>query len=219
MTLLFAGHDTTTSTIVVHVLRARPPPGDRRAAAAPSRTRCSSDGAPERRAADLGRAAASSRWCSTRRCASTRRRGSARAARSRRSSSTATRCPRGRSSTTARGPRHHLPDVFERARGVPPRALRAGGARRRCPKGAYVPFGGGSRTCIGMRFGQLEVRAIATLILSRFTLVAARGLRAEIRQMPTISPKRRAADASRSRHARLPPRPAAGRGVAGRTRA
>ena len=47
------------------------------------------------------------------------------------------------------------------------------------PKGAYVPFGGGSRTCIGMRFGQLEVRTIATLILSRCTLSLPDGLPAE----------------------------------------
>ena len=51
-------------------------------------------------------------------------------------------------------------------------------ARAALPKGAYVPFGGGSRTCIGMRFGQLEVRTIATLILSRFTLSLPDGLRA-----------------------------------------
>jgi cytochrome P450 len=57
------------------------------------------------------------------------------------------------------------------------------------PKGAYVPFGGGSRTCIGMRFGQLEVRAIATLILSRCTLSLPDSFRLSIRQMPTISPK------------------------------
>ena len=60
-----------------------------------------------------------------------------------------------------------------RARGVPPRALHAE-AKAALPKGAYVPFGGGSRTCIGMRFGQLEIRTIATLILARFTLLAAR---------------------------------------------
>ena len=47
----------------------------------------------------------------------------------------------------------------------------------------------GSRTCIGMRFGQLEVRTIATLLLSRFTLSLADGFKLSVRQMPTISPK------------------------------
>jgi len=31
-----------------------------------------------------------------------------------------------------------------------------------------VPFGAGSRICIGMRFGQLEIKAIATALLRRF---------------------------------------------------
>jgi len=57
------------------------------------------------------------------------------------------------------------------------------------PKGAYVPFGGGSRTCIGMRFGQLEVRTIATLLLSRFGFSLPADFELKIRQMPTISPK------------------------------
>ena len=43
-------------------------------------------------------------------------------------------------------------------------------SRAALPKGAYVPFGGGSRTCIGMRFGQLEIKAIATAVLRRFRL-------------------------------------------------
>ena len=41
-------------------------------------------------------------------------------------------------------------------------------ARKRIPKGAYVPFGGGSRICLGMRFGQAEIRAIATAVSERF---------------------------------------------------
>jgi cytochrome P450 len=83
---------------------------------------------------------------------------------------------------------HHLNDVFPKADEFRPERF-APEARAALPKGAYVPFGGGSRTCIGMRFGQLEVRTIATLILSRCTLSVPEDYRLSIRQMPTISPK------------------------------
>ncbi len=83
---------------------------------------------------------------------------------------------------------HHLPDVFAEPEEFRPERF-APEARAALPKGAYVPFGGGSRTCIGMRFGQLEVRAIATLILSRCTLSVPDDFQLSIRQMPTISPK------------------------------
>jgi cytochrome P450 len=83
---------------------------------------------------------------------------------------------------------HHLPDVFPEPEEFRPQRF-SPEARAALPKGAYVPFGGGSRTCIGMRFGQLEVRAIATLILSRFEFSLPEDFRLEIRQMPTISPK------------------------------
>ena len=83
---------------------------------------------------------------------------------------------------------HHLPDVFPEPEEFRPERF-APEAAAALPKGAYVPFGGGSRTCIGMRFGQLEVRAIATLILSRCTLSLPPDFTLRIRQMPTISPK------------------------------
>jgi retinoid hydroxylase len=83
---------------------------------------------------------------------------------------------------------HHLPDVFPDPEEFRPERFTPD-ARAALPKGAYVPFGGGSRTCIGMRFGQVEVRAIATLILSRFTLSLPESFELAIRQMPTISPK------------------------------
>jgi cytochrome P450 len=84
---------------------------------------------------------------------------------------------------------HHLPDVFpEPDRFLPERF--APDARAAIPKGAYIPFGGGSRTCIGMRFGQLEVRTIATLILRRFALELPERFELSIRQMPTISPRK-----------------------------
>jgi cytochrome P450 len=83
---------------------------------------------------------------------------------------------------------HHLPDVFGEPDAFRPERF-APEAKAAIPKGAYIPFGGGSRTCIGMRFGQLEVRTIATLILSRFSLELPEDFALEFRQMPTISPK------------------------------
>jgi cytochrome P450 len=84
---------------------------------------------------------------------------------------------------------HHLPDVFPQPWQFRP-ARFAPGEREKLPKGAYVPFGGGSRTCIGMRFGLLEVKAIASMVLSRFTLELAEPMRPlSIRQMPTLSPR------------------------------
>jgi cytochrome P450 len=83
---------------------------------------------------------------------------------------------------------HHLPDVFDEPDAFRPERF-AAQARKRIPKGAYIPFGGGSRTCIGMRFGQLEVRTIATLIAQRYTLELPSDFALTYRQMPTISPR------------------------------
>jgi cytochrome P450 len=83
---------------------------------------------------------------------------------------------------------HRLPDVFPEPEAFRPERFTPE-AKAALPRGAYIPFGGGSRTCIGMRFGQLEVRTIATLILSRFTLATPTDFRLAIRQMPTISPR------------------------------
>jgi cytochrome P450 len=83
---------------------------------------------------------------------------------------------------------HHLPDVFEDPEAFRPERF-SPDARAAMPKGAYVPFGGGSRTCIGMRFGQLEVRTIASMLLEHCTLSLPADFELTIRQMPTISPK------------------------------
>jgi cytochrome P450 len=83
---------------------------------------------------------------------------------------------------------HHLADVFDDPHSFRPERF-APEERAKIPKGAYVPFGGGPRICIGMRFGELEVRAIATSILRRFRLALEPGWSLRVRQMPTLSPR------------------------------
>jgi cytochrome P450 len=83
---------------------------------------------------------------------------------------------------------HHLPDVWDDPFTFKPERF-APGAREQIPKGAYVPFGGGSRTCIGMRFGQAEINVIAAKILERFRLDLQPGYTLRVRQTPTIGPR------------------------------
>lgn len=83
---------------------------------------------------------------------------------------------------------HRLPDVWPEPEAFVPERF-APEAKAKLPKGAYVPFGGGSRTCIGMRFGQLEIRTIVTLLLQRFRLELVPGRTMTVRQMPTLSPR------------------------------
>jgi cytochrome P450 len=83
---------------------------------------------------------------------------------------------------------HRLPDVWPEPEAFVPERF-APEAKARLPKGAYIPFGGGSRTCIGMRFGQLEIKTIVTLLLQRFRLELFPGRTMTVRQMPTLSPR------------------------------
>lgn len=83
---------------------------------------------------------------------------------------------------------HRLPDVFEDPETFRPERF-SPERKAALPKGAYVPFGGGSRTCIGMRFGQMEVKAVATLLLQRFRCELLPGRTMTVRQMPTLSPR------------------------------
>lgn len=96
---------------------------------------------------------------------------------------------------------HHLPDVFPEPEAFRPERFTEEG-KAALPRGAYVPFGGGSRTCIGMRFGQAEIAVIARTILERYRLDLLPGYELRIRHAPTISPREglpvkvRAADAA-----------------------
>ncbi len=83
---------------------------------------------------------------------------------------------------------HRIPEVFPEPEAfIPERFTRE--RKAALPRGAYVPFGGGQRICIGKRFGQTEVKLVATMLLQRLRLDAMPGRTMTIRQMPTLSPK------------------------------
>ena len=82
---------------------------------------------------------------------------------------------------------HRLGEVFSDPEAfVPERFTRE--RKAALPRGAYVPFGAGSRICIGKRFGQTEVKLVATMLLQRMRMEALGGRTMTIRQMPTLSP-------------------------------
>ena len=60
---------------------------------------------------------------------------------------------------------HRIPEVFPDPEAfIPERFTRE--RKAALPRGAYVPFGGGQRICIGKRFGQTEVKLVATMLLA-----------------------------------------------------
>jgi cytochrome P450 len=83
---------------------------------------------------------------------------------------------------------HRIPEYFPDPEAfVPERFARE--RKAALPRGAYVPFGGGQRVCIGKRFGQMEVKLVATMLLQRLRFDALPGRTMTIRQMPTLSPR------------------------------
>ncbi|MGD9737352.1 MAG: cytochrome P450 [Solirubrobacterales bacterium] len=83
---------------------------------------------------------------------------------------------------------HRLPEVFPEPEAfIPERFTRE--RKAALPRGAYVPFGGGQRVCIGKRFGQTEVKLVLSMLLQRLRLEALPGRAMTVRQMPTLSPR------------------------------
>jgi cytochrome P450 len=185
MTLLFAGHDTTTSTVafLFHELAAHPEALARLVeeqdrvlgGRAPEPTELSGEALPElEMAIDETLRLYPPAWIGPRRCVEPFELGGH-------------RIPGGVPVAYCSWASHRLPDVFPEPDEFRPERF-APEAKARLPKGAYVPFGAGSRTCIGMRFGQMEVRTIASLILQCCRLEHDDAYRMSIRLMPTLSP-------------------------------
>ena len=186
MTLMFAGHDTSTSTLtfMMHELARHP---DVVARLCEEQDRVLGGAVPD---VDTARARDALPRHGARRGAAPLPAGLDRAA---------PRRPRlrvRRTTAVARGAyvnycswaSHRIPEVFPDPEAfIPERFTRE--RKAALPRGAYVPFGGGRRICIGKRFGQTEVKLVATMLLQRLRLDAMPGRTMTVRQMPTLSPK------------------------------
>jgi cytochrome P450 len=83
---------------------------------------------------------------------------------------------------------HRLPEIFPEPEAfVPERFTRE--RKAALSRGAYVPFGGGKRVCIGKRFGLIEVKLVTTMLLQRLRADVLPGRTMTVRQMPTLSPR------------------------------
>lgn len=83
---------------------------------------------------------------------------------------------------------HHLPHIYDDPETFRPERM-AAERKAALPRGAYVPFGGGSRICIGKRFGQTVVRAVVTTLLARHDLELLPGYELRLALAPTLKPR------------------------------
>jgi cytochrome P450 len=185
LTLLFAGHDTTTSTVTFLAFElARNPEHftalaaelDREAGAAPLTPAQIFGGLPVlSRTIDETLRLYPPAWVGPRRVV-------------RDFEFNGVKVPAGLAIAYSSWVSHRLPEVFpDPDRFDPDRFLPE--RRAALPRAAYIPFGMGPRVCIGKRFGYAEVHAIAAALLRRFRWETAPRERVTIQWAPTLGPK------------------------------
>jgi len=185
LTLLFAGHDTTTSTVsfLIYELARNPDWADR--LAAELREVCGDrEPSPEElfgklplltRAIDETLRLYPPAWIGPRRSV-------------RDFEFQGVRAPAGVPCFYSSWVTHRLPHIFENPDRFDPDRFEPE-RRASWPQGAYVPFGMGPRVCIGKRFGYTEVHAIAAALIRRFRFELPDAYEMKIHYTPTLSPQ------------------------------
>jgi cytochrome P450 len=84
---------------------------------------------------------------------------------------------------------HHIDELYPDPLAFRPDRFLPGGEVDALPKGAYVPFGGGTRMCLGKRFAQYELRAITAVVMRRLLLDADPADPLRMALTPTLGPK------------------------------
>ncbi|MFM9379373.1 cytochrome P450 [Gordonia sp. VNK21] len=82
---------------------------------------------------------------------------------------------------------HHLPELWDDPESFRPDRFTPEN-RATIPQGAYVPFGGGARICLGQRFGLTVSHAVAATLLGRFRMETTPDTRLKVANTPTLTP-------------------------------
>jgi cytochrome P450 len=82
---------------------------------------------------------------------------------------------------------HHLAEFYDEPFSFrPDRFLPE--QRARLPRGAYIPFGGGGRICVGMKLAKVMLRAVAATALHRLRVDPDLTRPLRVGHMPTLQP-------------------------------
>ncbi|HEY6411604.1 MAG TPA: cytochrome P450, partial [Ktedonobacteraceae bacterium] len=83
---------------------------------------------------------------------------------------------------------HNLPDIWGDPEHFRPERWDPASGQK-LPQGAYFPFGGGPRICIGMPFAEMETKLLLATILQRYTPRLVPGFPVVIQPRVTLRPK------------------------------
>ena len=96
---------------------------------------------------------------------------------------------------------HRRADLWPNPEGFDPERFAPGSEKHR-PRYAYIPFGGGPRTCLGNRFAATEAMLVLVLVLQRYDLDLVPGYHVEPEPMITLRPRNGIMIHLRDRHFR-----------------
>jgi len=84
---------------------------------------------------------------------------------------------------------HHLSEWWSEPFGFDPERFSEDRAEHRRHSHLFVPFGGGAHACIGLRFAELQIKAIVHQLVQRFRWSVPRGYEMPVQQSPISKPR------------------------------
>jgi cytochrome P450 len=98
------------------------------------------------------------------------------------------RVPKGSLVVVAPIHTHHMAEWWEEPWRFDPERFAPGRAEHERHSHAWVPFGGGPHHCLGMRFAEIQIAAVAHALLQRYRWSVAPGYRMPVQQAPISKP-------------------------------